>query len=184
MLTKQQHDRNDGTKEPTNEKSTKDRTKPHASTEDRTKNTRRTRRYYITSGRVVHSLSGGPWYHSFANELTYIRIPRLTATIAERVYRWQRGLAHVTWKRSKLLRMVPTKGSYEKYARLSRRHNERNELATYTHGNSTRDGKTMTRRTRQAPIQTETSFTSELSVNTSDSTYHDSPRRTYHTNQR
>ena len=106
MLTKQQRDRNDRTKEPTNEKTTKDWTKPHASTEERTKNTRITLRYHVTSGRVVYSLNGGPWYHSLANELTYVRTPRLTATMAERVYLWQRGLAHITCKQTKLLRMV------------------------------------------------------------------------------
>ena len=86
MLTKQQRDRNDGTKQPTNEKSTKDRTKPHASTEHRTKNTRSTRRYHVKSGRgrPLFRRVSGPWYHSFANGLTLVRTPRLTETMATR----------------------------------------------------------------------------------------------------
>ena len=39
------------------------------------------------------------------------------------------------------------------------------------HAHDCHDDKTMTRRTRQAPIQTDTSFTTKLSDSTADSTY-------------
>ena len=106
VLTKQQRNRNDGTKEPTNEKSTKDRTNPHASTENRTKDTRSTRRYHVRSGRVVHSLSRGPWYQSFANGPTYVRTQLLTETMARIVYRWQCGLDYIARKQMTLIRTV------------------------------------------------------------------------------
>ena len=148
MLTKQQRDRNDETKEPNprTRNQRKDQTKPHAATEDRTKNTICTRRYHVTSG------PGRPLFEwgavvPLVRERTHVR--------TNSTLNGNDGNADSTTSRGKIR-------SYNEGLR-------RRDFTKNTH--DCHDGKTMTRRTRQARIQTDTSFKSELSDNTADSTY-------------